>query len=344
MNPIACLLLGAALLVSAGAASAADAPVSYSIVKQVALGGADKWDFVAFEPGAKHVLVSHGTEVTVVDGVTGAVVGHVPGLNTSHGVVAAPSLGRGFADSSNSKTVTMFDLKTLATLGTMPAGEDSDAMVFDPATKRVFVMDADGAAFTAIDAVAGKTIATVPLKGKPEMAVVDDAGHLFINLASTGELARVETSSLKIEQRWPLPGCQSPHGLAMDAKTKRLFISCVNAKLQVVSAEDGRQVASFPIGAGTDAADFDPVRHLAFSPNSDGTLSVVRENDPDAFEALPPVHTPLGARTMTLDPATGRIYLVTADVARSTPGANGGKPRISFVPGSVKLLILDPSK
>jgi len=337
-------MLSAMLMAAAsGMAFAADTAPSYAIVKQVALGGPDKWDFLDFDSASKHVLISHGTEVTVVDGKTGAVVGHVTGLNTSHGVVAVPSLGRGFADASNSKTVVIFDLKTLATLATLPVGEDSDAIVFDPATKRVFVMDADGAAFTTIDAVANKSLSTLPLKGKPESAVVDDAGHLFINLASTGELARVNTSSLNIEARWPLPGCESPHGLAMDAMTRRLFVSCVNDKLQIVSSEDGHMVASFPIGAGTDADGFDPVRHVIFSSNADGTLSVIREKGPDSFQLEPAISTAPGARTMTVDPDTGRVYLVTADVAgQAPPKRAGGKPRITFVPGSVKLLMLDP--
>lgn len=345
MNALRTLTLGALLMSAASMAHAADSAPSYTIVKQVPLGGADKWDFLAFDPQSRHVLISHGTEVTVVDGASGAVVGHVTGLNTSHGIAVAPALGRGFADSSNSKTVTIFDLKSLATLGSVPAGEDSDAMAYDPATKRVFVMDADGAAFTTIDAAAGKFISTTPLKGEPESAVVDDAGHLFINVASTGELARVNTSSLHIDARWPLPGCQSPHGLAMDAKTKRLFVSCANDKLQVVSSEDGHLVASFPIGAGTDADGFDPVRHVIFSANADGTLSVIREKSADSFELEPAVHTAPGARTMTVDPATGRVYLVTADVAgQAPPKKAGGKPRVTFVPGSVKLLMLDTKR
>jgi len=344
MNLLRTFTLSAMLMSAAsGMALAADAAPSYTIVKQVALGGPDKWDFLDFDPVSKHVLISHGTEVTVVDAKTGAVVGHVTGMDTSHGMAVAPELGRGFADSSNSKTVTIFDLKTLAVLGTVPAGTDSDALAYDPVTKRVFVMDADGAAFTTIDAAAGKFLSTTPLKGEPESAVVDDAGHLFINLASTGELARVNTSSLNIEARWPLPGCESPHGLSMDARTRRLFVSCVNDKLQVVSSEDGHLVATFPIGAGTDADGFDPVRHVIFSANADGTLSVIREKSADSFELEPAISTALGARTMTVDPATGRVYLVTADVAgQAPPKKAGGKPRVTFVPGSVKLLMLDP--
>jgi DNA-binding beta-propeller fold protein YncE len=281
----------------------------------------------------------------VVDAAAGSVVGRVTGLDTSHGVLTVPALGRGYADSSNTKTVIVFDLKTLAPVATLTAGEDADAMAYDPVTRRVFVMDADGSAFTAIDAVANKTLSTVPLGGKPESAVGDDAGKIFANIASTGELVRIDAASLKVEARWPLAGCTSPHGLAMDTKARRLFVSCANQVLKVVAADDGRIVASFPIGRGTDAAAFDPVRRRVFSANVDGTLSVIAEKDPDSYEALVSQPTPPGARTMAVDPATGRLFLAAGDVGKVEPASQPGhNPHIFWVPGSLKLLVLEPAK
>ena len=56
------------------------------------------------------------------------------------------------------------------------------------------------------------------------------------------------------------------------------------------------------------------------------------------------VKTAPSARTIAIDPASGRIFLPAADVASVTPPAQpGGRPKVTFVPGSLKLLILDPS-
>jgi DNA-binding beta-propeller fold protein YncE len=314
------------------------APPVYTISKEVPIGAPDKFDFVHFDPSMKRVYVSHGTEVTVVDGVSGALVGRIPGFDTSHGIVTVPDLGKGFADSGNTKTVIIFDLKTLKPLATVAAGEDSDAMVYDAKTKRVFVMDADGAAFTAIDAVADKTLSTQPLGGKPESAVSDGAGMIYINIASTNELVRLNATTLAVEQRWPVTGCTSPHGLAMDSKTRRLFISCKNDVMKVVAADTGKIVASLPIGHGTDADAFDPVHNLAYSSNGDGTLSVIAEQDADTFKLLGNVPTRQGARTMAVDPASGRVFVVAGDAPTgATPLGGHG-----IQPGSLKLLFLDP--
>jgi DNA-binding beta-propeller fold protein YncE len=342
----AALLLPAILLLApVQALSAEDATPPYKLVRQIPLGAPDKWDFVHFDPQANRVWISHGTEVTAVDPVAGAVVGHLTGLDTSHGIVIVPALGRGYADSSNTRTVTVFDAETLGTIATLPVGEDSDAIAYDPATKRIFVMDADGSAFTAIDAVEPKTLSNVPLGGKPESAVGDGAGKIYANIASTGELVRIDAGSLKVETRWPLAGCTSPHGLAMDTQSRRLFVSCANQVLKVVAADDGRVVASFPIGRGTDAAAFDPVRKRAFSANADGTLSVIAEKGPDSYEALPSVTTPPGARTLAVDPKTGRLFVAAGDVSRiEPPSVPGHNPHIVYVPGSLKLFILEPTK
>ncbi|MBU6299906.1 MAG: YncE family protein, partial [Alphaproteobacteria bacterium] len=231
----------------------------------------------------------------------------------------------------------------LKPLATVPAGEDADAVAYDPLTKRVFVMDADGAAVTAVDAVRNKTLSTTPLKAKPESAVADGAGNLFINGASTREVLRMDTRTLAITARWPVPDCESPHGLAIDTETHRLFVSCRNAKLLVIAGDNGRVVAALPIGKGTDSAAFDPKRKYVFSSNGDGTLSVIAERNADTFVSLGNVPTAPGARTMAVDPATGRVFLVAAGVAKvEPPKAAGRAPHFVFTPGSVKLLILDP--
>jgi DNA-binding beta-propeller fold protein YncE len=335
-------LLFAVLLLASSASQAAEG--AYRIADRIPLGAPDRWDFLYFDASSGRVYVSHSTEVSVVDVGKKQIVGRITGLDTSHGIVTVPELGRGYADSGNTKTVVVFDLNTLKPITTLPVGEDSDAMTYDPKTRRVFVMNADGTSFTAIDAANDKALSTVSLGGKPESAVSDGAGRIYINLASTGEMAVVDAATMKIVARWPLAGCESPHGLAIDVATHRLFVSCENQIMQVVSGDTGKLVASLPIGKGTDAAAFDPVRKLAFSSNGDGTLSIVAEKGPDTYVALPSVTTMPGARTMTVDPASGRLFLVAGDVkGTSAPSKPGRAARVTFAPGSLKLVVLEPS-
>ena len=139
-----------------------------------------------------------------------------------------------------------------------------------------------------------------------------------------------------------MPACK-PHGLALDSDKRRLFATCANNILVVVDADSGANVATVPIGSGSDGAAFDPIRKLIFSSNGDGTLSVIQEKDAETYFSAATINTPKGARTMAIDPKSGRLFVVAADIARvDLPSKQGGRPHLSFVPNSVKLLYFDP--
>ena len=337
-------LLATAFFAAAANATAATGP-RYELTKTVALGTPDRWDFVHFDPVQDRVYIAHRTQIDVVDGKTGAIVGRVLGIAGAHDVATVPNLGRGYADNSDTGDVTIFDLRTLRPIGKIPADADSDAMIYDPATGLLVVANGDSHDASIIDVRMSKRLANVPLGGSPEMMAADSRGKAYINLASANQIVRLDLRSHTIDARWPTPVCESPHGLAIDATSRRLFLSCANDRMLVIDATDGKPLALLPIGSGTDGAAFDPVRKRAFSSNRDGTLSIVAERNGRSFVALGKVTTAPGARTMAIDPRSGRIFLVTATVAGQRPAkAPGGTPEYDFAPGTVKLMVFDPAR
>jgi DNA-binding beta-propeller fold protein YncE len=327
-----------------GAASAvADEPaVTYQVTKTVSLGAPDRWDYVVFDAPSHRVYVAHGDRVTVVDGLDGSIIGQIEGYpGGTHGIAVVPALGRGFTDDGHAGEAGAFDLKTLKTSKRIKTAEDADGIVFEPVSGHVFVVNGDTGTVTVIDPKQEKAVADIKGGGKLEAAVAGDDGKLYVNGAEKSEIIRVDTKSNQIDARWAIPGCKSPHGIAIDNKGRRLFASCVNKVLVVVNLDSGATVATLPIGAGTDSAAFDPNRKLIFSSNGrDGTLSILQEKDAQTFVPLATVKTVVSARTMDIDPASGRIYVAAAD---TMPAATeGGRPTI--VPGSLKLLFIDPSR
>ena len=322
-------------------AAAGEAP-SYQVTKTVPLGAPDRWDYVVFDAPSHRVYVAHGDRVTVVDGLDGTVIGQVEGYpGGTHGTAIVARLGVGFTDDGKAGEAGSFDLKTFKPVKRIKAAEDADGMVFDPISGHVFVINGDTGTVTVIDPKQQRAVANLQGGGKLEAAVAGNDGKLYVNGAANSEIVRIDTHSNQVDARWPIPDCKSPHGIAIDHAGRRLFSSCVNQVLVVVNLDSGATVATLPIGAGTDSAAFDPKRKLIFSANGrDGTLSVIEEKDPQSFLALPSVKTTVSARTMDIDPVSGRIYLVAADTDATT--ANGGKP--SVVPGSLKLMFMDPAQ
>ncbi len=335
------LLAGSALSLASVGASASDTSASYRVSKTVALGSPDRWDYVVFDPDSDRVFVAHGDEVTVVGGKDGTVIGHIRGLpGGSHGIAIAPSSGRGYTDDGKAGEAVSFDLRTLAVQKRIKASVDADAVAFDPVSQHIFVVNGDTGTLTVIDPVQDRAIAEIAIQGGLEYAVADGRGNLYVNGAERQELIRVETHGNSVAARWPLPDCTKPHGLAIDPALQRLFVSCLNNVLMVVDAQSGKVISTRPIGSGTDAAAFDPVRKLVFSSNGrDGTISVIHELDDQTYVAAGTISTAVSARTMAVDPASGRLYVAAADVAA---GQAPGVAHPAIVPGSLKLLFLDP--
>jgi len=326
----------------APASWAAAAPSPYRITKSISLGAPERWDYLTFEPASNRIFVAHGDRIDVVDASSEQVVGQVA-VDGANGAAIVPAVGKGYAGSRGGKSALVFDLNTFKVLKTLPAAEDTDAIVYDPASKRVFLMQGDPHSMTVIDTTTDSVVATIHLGGQPEFAVVDGAGKLFVNIEDKREIQRVDTKTGKVDATWPIPACDRPHGLAIDIESHRLFTSCVNSKLLVVDAINGAVVSTLPIGKHTDAAAYDGHTKRVFSSNGDGTLSVIQQESADKYKSLGEIPTQLGARTMTLDARSGRIFLVTGDYTEVDPNAKDLRKRYTVKPGSTRMLLLDPA-
>jgi DNA-binding beta-propeller fold protein YncE len=322
----------------------AQAASPFQPARVVPLGGTEKFQYVLFDAVGQRVFVAHGSEVTVVDAGALKVIGHVTGLSGAHGIALVPG-GHGYADSGRTGIVSAFDASTFKVLDTLKADDDAYAVVYDPASRDVFVMNDDAGNITVIDPAQDKVIDTIALTPGFEQAEADEQGHLFIAHSEAGQVLRIDTHRNMADAAWPVPGCGKPHGLALDLAKHRVFVSCPSGVLTVLDAQTGRHVASVEIGRGGDSLLFDAARGKIYSPNADGTLSVIDAAGPDHFVAEPAVPTRLGARTGAMDPATGRLFLVTAEVDGTEPGKSpAAPPKLHFRPGSAELLVFDPAR
>jgi hypothetical protein len=111
--------------------------------------------------------------------------------------------------------------------------------------------------------------------------------------------------------------------------------------MEILDSVSGKIVAEVAIGDAPDSAGFDASLGIVFSSNGDGTLTLVKEIDPDHFTVLQNVKTEKGARTMTYDLEKHRAYLVTASFGETPPATKEQpKPRPGVVPNSFVVLVV----
>lgn len=311
------------------------------------IGGPGGWDYLAFDATSRRLFVTRSDRVAVLDAGTGKSLGEVRPTRGVHGVALAPDLNRGYASNGQGDSVTVFNLKTLATLKTIPIkGHNPDAIVFDGPSMHLFTFNGHSNDATVIDVKTDVPTATIALSGKPEFAISDGAGHVYVNIEDRSELSEIDTRTNKVTATWRLTGCEEPSGLALDAAHHRLFSVCRNGQLAVTDARSGRRVANVAIGQGPDAAGFDTRTQQVFSSNGeDGTLTVIHEDTPDRYTVRATLPTQKSARTLAIDPASHRVFLAAAEF-EAAPAAVAGQPHVrpAMKPDSFVILVVTPAQ
>jgi len=330
-------LVGAAAL-SASHQALAQSP--YSILAKWSIGGSGGWDYLAVEPGSHRLYTTHGSRLEILDTTTGKSVGAITGFKGLHGVAFDTAGKFGYASDGGANEVVFFDRSTLAKLASVPTGANPDGIIFEPKTQTVWAFNGRGKSATVIDPAKRSVIATIPLPGKPEFPAVDGTGTVFVNIEDKNEIIRLGAASNKATATWPLAGCDSPSGLAIDAPGHRLFSVCDGNKMIVTDSATGKKLALPEIGEGPDATAYDPAHKLAFSSNGGGSLTII-DASKAGYPALQTLPTAKGARTMAFDPANGRVYLVTGDFG-PPPAATAQNPHPwpTVVPGSFRVLVV----
>jgi len=325
-----------AMLLSFALVSAHGDDVDYQLLKTIPVGGEGGWDYLSVDSAGRRLYLSHTSKAVVIDLDKEVVVGEIADTPGIHGVAIAPKLGRAFTTNGRENKVSIVDLKTLKTLSKVATGENPDAIYYEPLREEVYSFNGRSKDATVIDAKTGQVVVTIPLGGKPESAQ-SDGGRVFVNIEDKNEVAVIDTAEHEVVARWPIAPGEGASGMAIDVKHHRLFLGA-DKLMVMLDYASGKVVGSVPIGDGVDANSFDPATQLAFASCRDGTVTIAHEDAPDKLTVVQTLKTARGSRTMTLDPATHKIYLSAADYENGSEGQR----RPNAVPGSFKVLVFGP--
>ena len=342
----------AAVLPFAGLAWAQDSG-AYKVLKVQLVGGDGGFDYVTADPDGRNLYVARSGptgHIGVFNLDTLAQVGDMPGVS-GHGGAVDTATGHGFA---TSKPVTMFDAKTFTILKRIDVEGNPDGYLNDAYNHHFYILSHSEPNITVLDDKDGAILGTIDIGGAPEEAATDGNGKIYVDIEDKAAIAVIDANTMKMVGRYDVSskggGCA---GLALDVKDEILFATCrEKSNMIILSAVDGHILTDLPIGVGSDGATFNPTTMEAFSSQGDGTLTVVKEDSPTSFRVEQTVATPARAKTLTLDPKTGQIYLITAEygsvpaapaqAAPAPPGAPAWMrgPRPPMIPHSFQILVV----
>jgi YVTN family beta-propeller protein len=292
------------------------------------------WDYIALGPDG-NLYVSNRSQVNIINKETGDSVGVITHTIGVHGIAFVMKLGKGYISNGGTDNVTVFNIATHKELRKIETGKDPDAIFYEPYSGKIVTCNGHSNSLSIIDPVGDKVVATIAVGGKPETAVSDGKGRIYVNLEDKSEIAVVDIKNSSVVARWPLAPAEGPTGLAFDKNTKRLFSGC-EKELVVLDAQSGKVVTRIPIGAGCDGVAFDDRSKEIFAANGVGTLTVVKEKHANDFVVQGNIPTQKSARTVALDASTRTLYLPAATFE---PNAKHGK-RPTIKPDSFKILVV----
>jgi DNA-binding beta-propeller fold protein YncE len=336
----------------------------YKVIKTAKVGGEGGWDYIYADAAGRRLYIPRrgspaaaGTEgphvatrLTVFNLDTLAPVGEIDGVG-GQGAAVDPKSGHGF---TSSKPVSMFDTKTLKLIKTIDVGAAApDGILFDAFNGRVYIFSHPTKNATVIDSTNGAVLGTIDLGGVPEQGVADGHGMLYVVMQDPqGSVTVVDVKTMKATAHYPLGDKGRCNGLALDAKNHVLFAACAASgnppatppqpMMVILRADDGKLLASLPLAGGSDGAVFNPATMEAFSTHGNGTLTVVKEQNPTRFEVEQNLQTMNGARTLTFDRVTNHILTMSdeREPAPAPPPGGGRAARPPAVPGSFTILVI----
>jgi hypothetical protein len=327
----------------------------YHLIRNITLGGDGSWDYVTVDPENKRVYAPRTTDIQVVDETSGKLVADITGFQGLHGIAIAPEFNRGFVTGNDPDAeIYLVDLKEMKMTGkiTVNGAKGSDSLMYDPFSKRAFINTAGSNNAQVVDAATGKYVGSVTLPGRPEAAVPDGKGSVFVNIVDKDQVAEYDTQKLTVKNTFSSTPCVRGYGIAMDTTNRRLFIGCqptgTSGVLVVMNADNGKVIAAIPIGVGGDGVGFDPNTGDIFAPCRDdgtgkmGATYIVHEDSPDKYSSVAEVKTIYGARTVAVDPKIHHMFSIgTAQnnpPANATPTADNPHPRLTPVPSTFTMV------
>jgi DNA-binding beta-propeller fold protein YncE len=297
----------------------------YKVLDTAQIMGSGGIDYVYADNDARRVYVPRGGNTFVFDLDSHKYIGTITNVG-GHGVAIDTATHHGF---SSAGKIAMFDTQTMEKIKDIDVQGRPDGILLEPFTDKVLIFSHQAPSITTIDPKDGTVTGTIEVGGAMEGAQSDGKGKLFVDVEDEKKIAVVDMKTMKLVTKYDLgAGGGEPAGLGFDTKNHVLFAMCANPNVcVVVNADDGKVLATLPIGNGTDGGGFNPNTMEAFSSQRDGTLIIIKESSPTSFAVEQPVTTRQGCKTCSLDTKNNRIIVVCTERApQAAPAANVQAP------------------
>jgi DNA-binding beta-propeller fold protein YncE len=277
-----------------------------------------KFDFLEIDSKTHRLLAAHETDGTAdfFDLNDNKLITRVDLGGAPVHVATDPKTGNYFVSAQEGQRVVVISGKTLKATNSIPMAGALDAILFIPKNRCVYVANDEGTHVWVINADTEKLVGDITIPGVPEYMVYDaPTDRIYLNIKDKDEVVTIDPAKNVVVAHWPVAPATSPHGLALDSATGRLFSAGANGILAIIDIKTGKTIGTAKIAEKVDQATFDPSTRRIYCAAVDW-LSVVQETAEGA-EFLGNIKTAATARNVTVDPKTHAVWTTYTDGTKS---------------------------
>jgi DNA-binding beta-propeller fold protein YncE len=233
----------------------------------------------------------------------------LPGLSDVHGVIVVADKHRVYATATGSNQLVAVDEDSGAVVFRAKTDTYPDGLAYDPTRHTVWTTNESAGTETVIDADTGAVRATVSLGGEVGNVVYDSfLDQMVVAVQGRNELAMVDPVSFTVTERIPTPGCDHPHGQALDDTDQVMFVGCeANAAMVTVDLANRSVTDHQTVGETPDVMAYDSGKKRVYVAAESGWVSVF-DHDRGHLTLRGSAHLADGAHSLALDTTTHHSY------------------------------------
>jgi YVTN family beta-propeller protein len=297
-----------------GIAQTATAGPSLRKVAEFELPGppGKRFDYLTIDEDDNYLLAAHLAAglLHVIDLRTNAVVKTVPGVPGVEGVIYIPEGKKVYTANSGDNTIGVIDLAQMAVVKRLPTEAKPDGIAYAAPFHKAYVSNERAKAESVIDVKTDTIVKVLRFDSETGVPQYDPvARQVYVNLQDRDTFAVIDPATDTVIGRYPVEGCRSNHGMALDPEHHRAFLACQgNDVLTVFDLDAHRAIAHLPMAKGSDVVWFDPGLRRIYVACSSGAISVFQMDDPAHFRKLSDVQVEPKVHSLAVDPRTHRVY------------------------------------
>jgi DNA-binding beta-propeller fold protein YncE len=271
-----------------------------------------RFDYLTIWPERNLLLSSHlgAGQLYVIDLRDNKVLHTIKDLPGIEAVEIAPDIQKAYTSDWGEHKVAVIDLKQMKVLKKLPVENKPDGIAYAAPFHKMYVSDERAKAEVVIDVLHDEIVKNIKFDSETGMPQYDPVGkRIWVNLQDDNVIAEIDPTNDVVLAKYPLGNCRGNHGMVLDPKNRRAFLSCEdNEVMTVFDLEKHKPITSLPLAGGPDVIKFDAGLNRIYVACGSGAISVFQQDDPTHYRKLEDYPVQKRVHSIAVDQATHKIY------------------------------------